>query len=116
MLLARFGIHDVSEGQLTDVTGPKTREKGLRMWRRMLYVSDMLAFNDRIGFRYSAHKQQRLSVVAAYMRAREYSVQQRKHFILSIVELVTGERQEPPLSLAARQSVRRHVHSCAQPC
>ena len=91
-LLARFDIRDTTEYALDDVTNNHANSvvrPGVRVLRGLLRLSlgKVVPFHERIGFRLCAHKQQRLNVAAAFLRAREYSREQRCRFIDQVKDL-----------------------------
>ena len=59
------------------------------MWRRVLRLStfEIVKFQERVGYRYCAHKQQRLAAAAAYYRAEEYSRNQAIAFVDRLEQL-----------------------------
>lgn len=80
-LLARFGIHDVSIRDWESITNRHANSvytPGRVVWCRRfaLAVKEIVPFQERVGIRYCAHKQQRLAVTAAYYRAKNYSLKQ----------------------------------------
>ncbi|KJE98167.1 DNA-directed RNA polymerase II subunit RPB2 [Capsaspora owczarzaki ATCC 30864] len=89
-LLARFGINGATQETLVDVTN-KHPEAGATVLsgRLMLPVEQLVAFQERVGFRLCCHKQQRSSVAASFYRACAYSQEQRRQFIAR-VDALTG--------------------------
>ena len=59
------------------------------MRSRILCLSsdEIVAFQERVGFRWCAHKQQRLAVAAAYFRADNYSRKQAQNVVQQIDKL-----------------------------
>eukprot|EP00184_Porphyridium_aerugineum_P002310 CAMPEP_0184699762 /NCGR_PEP_ID=MMETSP0313-20130426/5905_1 /TAXON_ID=2792 /ORGANISM="Porphyridium aerugineum, Strain SAG 1380-2" /LENGTH=1727 /DNA_ID=CAMNT_0027158887 /DNA_START=239 /DNA_END=5422 /DNA_ORIENTATION=+ len=88
-LLARFDIKCTWRKAIANAQN-NHQEKGVVHDTLVLKTSQIQAFQQRIGFRWSASKQQRLSVAAAYLRAKEYSCEQRRRFIARVNEL-TGQ-------------------------
>ena len=65
---------------------PKKNDKTLL---RLLLISsdEMVAFQERVGYRYCSHKQQRLVVAAAYYRAVNYSLEQAAELVRRVDEI-----------------------------
>ena len=80
-LLQRFGITPNAPAQWEDVTNRHENSvytPGQAVWSRRisLPVADIVAFQERVGVCYCAHKQQRLTVAAAFYRYKACSHRQ----------------------------------------
>ena len=130
-LLARFNITKVTHqgvvplertnipNQVTidseqDMTGnhPDSKpEPGETMLSRTLRLStdEIVAFQERVGFRYCAHKQQRLAVAAAFFRTDNYSRKQAQELVKRVDEMTVRSlaRLLPPLTHKYRGTPRR---------
>ena len=79
--------------KLTPTVTKDTLDPNKRYWLRFLIsAAGVTSFARRVGFRYSCHKQQRLSAAVAYYRGHERYLEQKRHLSARTLEL----RGDPP--------------------
>ena len=88
-LLSKFGINKVTIENQKVNTKSTNRLHNEKNYKIVLHldISELLAFHDKIGFRYCCHKNQRLEAAVAYMSMRVNVTRQKKWIINRVNEL-----------------------------
>ena len=90
---AEYSELQAQGAKLTPTVTSATLDPTQRYWMRFLIGADSVtSFARRVGFRYSCHKQQRLSAAVAYYRGRERYLEQKRHLSARTLQL----RGDPP--------------------
>ena len=90
---AEYSELQAAGAKLTPTVTVTTLDPTQRYWLRFFFnAAGATSFARRVGFRYSCHKQQRLSAALAYYRANERYLEQKRHLSARTLKL----RGEPP--------------------
>ena len=132
MLLNRVGINDITVQNLKETSSSKKNiETGTeKKYQSTLHISitELIAFSEKVGFRYCCHKSQRLEAAITYKRFRDETTRQ-KHWIINRVNELTNYTELKSIDSskniktlkAIEQAINelkereKIIHSCAIP-